>query len=259
MEILPRQVQFITSLNSFPNLDSFDGVINLAGEPIFAKPWNTERKRTLFNSRISLTNQISQLINLGKKPPHFFISGSATGYYGEQGERLINETCPPANHFAAQLCQQWEMAALTAKTRVCLLRTGIVLSKEGGALEKMLPLYRTGLSGKLGNGKQFWGWIALEDMLNGILFLIQNAQCQGAFNFVAPQAIRNQEFNQLLSQVLKRPACLTTPKFLLKLVLGERANLLLDSQNLVPEKLLQQGFQFQQAELRSFLQQELQS
>ena len=256
-QILPPEVQFISGLNSLPNLDQFDGVINLAGEPIFAKRWSAERKRALYNSRISLTNQISQLINQGQNPPQFLISGSACGYYGDQGEKELDENAPLGRNFAAQLAQQWEMAALNAKTRVCLIRTGLVLSKQGGALAKMLPIYKAGLAGKIGNGQQFWPWIALQDMLNGILFLINKPNCQGVFNFAAPNPERNQKFNDLLKTFLKRPALFAVPACALRLLLGERACLLLDSQNVRPAHLLQQGFQFEFSNLADFLAQEL--
>ena len=146
---------------------------------------------------------------------------------------------------------------MKANTRVCLVRTGMVLGTQGGALAKMLPLYGCGLGGKLGSGKQFWGWIALADMVRGILFLLENADCRGAFNFVVPHAIRNAEFKVLLGKTLRRPHIATAPTFMLKLLLGERANLLLDSQNLVPQHLLAQGFQFEHPDLAQFLQKEI--
>ena len=244
-------------MDYFQHFNQFDAIINLAGEPIFSRRWTTTQKERLESSRISLTEKLTHLINRSDDPPHCFISGSATGYYGDCGEQLIDENTPPANHFAARLCQQWEAAALKANTRVCLIRTGMVLGTQGGALAKMLPLYRCGLGGKLGSGKQFWSWIALEDMVRGILFLLENADCRGAFNFVAPHAIRNAEFNVLLGETLRRPHMATAPAFMLKMLLGERANLLLDSQNLVPQHLLAQGFQFEHPDLAQFLQKEI--
>ncbi|HHE3650176.1 TIGR01777 family oxidoreductase [Pasteurella multocida] len=251
---LPASVTLISSLAQYTTLNTFDAVINLAGEPIFDQRWTAEQKQRLVESRVNLTAQLVQRINASRQPPHTFISGSATGYYGNKSEEIITENAPPTDTFPSQLCQRWESEALCAKTRVCLLRTGIVLSKTGGALAKMLPLYRLGLGGKLGSGKQYWAWIALDDMVKGILFLLENHQCQGAFNLVSPNPIRHAEFNSTLASILKRPAFATVPEWLLRFFLGERAQLLLDSQKIVPEKLLAQGFVFDYPELKSALQ-----
>ncbi|HDR0625973.1 TIGR01777 family oxidoreductase [Pasteurella multocida] len=251
---LPASVTLISSLAQYTTLNTFDAVINLAGEPIFDQRWTAEQKQRLVESRVNLTAQLVQRINASRQPPHTFISGSATGYYGNKSEEIITENAPPTDTFPSQLCQRWESEALCAKTRVCLLRTGIVLSKTGGALAKMLPLYRLGLGGKLGSGKQYWAWIALDDMVKGILFLLENHQCQGAFNLVSPNPIRHAEFNSTLASILKRPAFATVPEWLLRFFLGERTQLLLDSQKIVPEKLLTQGFTFDYPELKSALQ-----
>ncbi|WP_109078683.1 TIGR01777 family oxidoreductase [Aggregatibacter kilianii] len=254
---LPAAVELINTLDYFQHFNQFDAVINLAGEPIFDHRWTAKQKVRLESSRVSLTEKLAQLINRSDTPPQCFISGSATGYYGDCGEQLIDENTPPADNFAARLCQQWEATALKANTRVCLVRTGIVLGTQGGALARMLPLYRCGLGGKLGSGKQFWGWIALADMVRGILFLLNNPNCHGAFNFVAPHAVRNAEFNTLLGDALHRPHFASVPAFMLKLLLGERAGLLLDSQNLVPQHLLAQGFQFEYPDLAEFFAEEI--
>ncbi|HDR0612252.1 TIGR01777 family oxidoreductase [Pasteurella multocida] len=251
---LPASVTLISSLAQYTTLNTFDAVINLAGEPIFDQRWTAEQKQRLVESRVNLTAQLVQRINASRQPPHTFISGSATGYYGNKSEEIITENAPATDTFPSQLCQRWESEALCAKTRVCLLRTGIVLSKTGGALAKMLPLYRLGLGGKLGSGKQYWAWIALDDMVKGILFLLENHQCQGAFNLVSPNPIRHAEFNSTLASILKRPAFATVPEWLLRFFLGERTQLLLDSQKIVPEKLLTQGFTFDYPELKSALQ-----
>ncbi|EFA29259.1 putative nucleoside-diphosphate sugar epimerase, partial [Haemophilus influenzae HK1212] len=140
------------------------------------------------------------------------------------------------------LCRDWENIAQQANARVCLIRTGMVFSTKGGALAKMLPLYKWGLGGKLGKGEQYFPWIALEDMVNGVLFLLDHSECQGSFNFTAPNPIKQHKFNRTLARILKHPAFATIPKWLLHFILGERANLLLESQNVVPEKLLNAGF-----------------
>lgn len=248
-----KKLRFLTALSSFKSLDEFDVVINLAGEPIFAKRWTKIQKKKLVDSRIKLTQQLTQLINAGINPPRF-ISGSATGIYGDRLIQALSETSPIAhNTFAAQLCQAWESVALQAKTKVCLLRTGIVLSPQGGALQKMLPLYRWNLAGPLGSGTQYWSWIALEDMVRGILFLIEHPQCHGIYNLVSPQPVTNKIFNQQLAQSLKRCAPFPAPSFILRLILGERANLLLESQKVYPTRLLETGFRFHYENLTQYL------
>ena len=237
--------QFLTALSTLKDLNEFDAVINLAGEPIFDKRWTVQQKEKLRHSRIDLTQQIVQLINQSEHPP-VLISGSATGIYGNCGEDQITEGTPPGSQFTAQLCIDWENAPKQTNTRVCLVRTGLVLSPKGGAFAKILPLYRFGLGGKLGNGEQYWSWIALEDMVEGL------NDCEGAFNFTAPHPVKNKTFNQLLGQALHRPCFAQVPQFLLTSLLGERACILLDSQNAYPKHLLDCGFTFQYSELSDY-------
>lgn len=251
--IFPQKtLKFLTALSPLKNLDEFDMVINLAGEPIFAKRWTASQKVKLFDSRINLTQQLVTLINAGVNPPQL-ISSSATGIYGDQPDQVLTETSPTdPNTFTAKLCHAWETTALQANTTVCILRTGMVLSPDGGALEKMLPLYYWNLSGPLGAGKQYWSWIALEDMVSGILFLLSHTECQGIYNFVSPQPITNQAFNQQLAHSLNRCAPFPAPKFALKLALGERANMLLESQYVFPKRLIEAGFTFQYENLAQY-------
>ncbi|HHF4138282.1 TPA: TIGR01777 family oxidoreductase [Haemophilus influenzae] len=247
-----KNIKFITALSELDLQEQFDAIINLAGEPIFHKVWSKNQKSILRESRLSLTTQLVEFINQYQQYP-VFISGSATGIYGDQDEQTITETSKTAKTFTAQLCQDWENIARQANGRVCLIRTGMVFSTKGGALAKMLPLYKWGLGGKLGNGEQYFPWIALEDMVNGILFLLDHSECRGAFNFTAPNPIKQHKFNRTLARILKRPAFATIPKWLLHFMLGERANLLLESQNVVPEKLLNAGFKFQYSDCKNYL------
>ena len=247
-----KNIKFITALSELDLQEQFDAIINLAGEPIFHKVWSKNQKSILRESRLSLTTQLVEFINQYQQYP-VFISGSATGIYGDQDEQTITETSKTAKTFTAQLCQDWENIAQQANARVCLIRTGMVFSTKGGALAKMLPLYKWGLGGKLGKGEQYFPWIALEDMVNGILFLLDHSECRGAFNFSAPNPIKQHKFNRTLARILKRPAFATIPKWLLHFMLGERANLLLESQNVVPEKLLNAGFQFQYSDCKNYL------
>lgn len=253
-----QAVKFIQNFANWTNLNAFDAVINLAGEPIFDKAWSNKQKQTLRQSRLAITSQLVELCRQSENPPHTFLSGSATGYYGNLPDfaQKYDEQTACANHFAARLCHDWEQTALQAQspqTRVCLLRTGIVLAESGGALQRMLPLYRWGLGGKLGSGKQQWAWISLHDQIQAILFLLEHRQAQGAFNLVAPHSVSNAEFNQLLGKALHRPTFCSVPEILLKIVLGERSQLLLDNQPLVPNALLALGFQFADAHLADFL------
>ncbi|QLB21185.1 TIGR01777 family protein [Vespertiliibacter pulmonis] len=262
LTVLTRQTktstQAVNFVSNFTHLDNFDAVINLAGEPIFAHRWTTKQKQKLVDSRLNLTKKIVNIIQQSNNPPAVFLSASATGIYGnlskfaEICEALT--ACDPS--FPAQLCQKWEKEALKAQnkhTRVCLLRTGIVLDKSGSALKQMLPLYRLGLGGKLGSGKQHWAWIALEDEIRAICFLLENSNSKGAYNLVAPHSVSNAEFNHRLAKQLHRPAFFAVPQWLLKLVLGERSQLLLDNQPLVPQKLLNEGFTFNYPNLSDLL------
>ncbi|WP_373777038.1 TIGR01777 family oxidoreductase [Glaesserella sp.] len=256
-----QAVSYCQNFANFDNLNAFDAVINLAGEPIFDKAWNERQKQKLIASRLEITQQLVELIAKSEHPPHTLISGSATGYYGDLPfAKNYDEQTACGSSFAAQICQHWEQTALQAKsdkTRVCLVRTAIVLDKNGGALKRMLPLYRLGLAGKLGSGKQHWAWISLTDEVRAILFLLENADCHGAYNFVAPQLTTNADFNRTLAQTLKRPAIFAVPAFILKWILGERSQLLLDNQPLVPKRLLAAGFEFEDTDLAAFFRKNL--
>lgn len=249
----PAKIQLITAIDQLLAFPPVDAVINLAGEPIFARRWTEKQKQILMESRLQLTQKIVDFIQHSPQPPQCFISASATGYYADGGEQLLTENSPTGPHFTGQLCQQWEHIALQAHCRTCLLRTGIVFSKRQGAFARIKKLYQYGLGGKLGSGQQYWSWIALEDMLNAIVFLLDHSHWQGAFNLTAPNAIRNADFNQQLSQWLHRPALAAVPAPILRCLLGERASLLLDSLNIQPTKLLNAGFQFHYPQFQDFL------
>ena len=223
----------------------FDAVINLAGAPIADRRWTDARKQLLLDSRFTLTEALVKA--MGNGAPRVFISGSAIGYYGAQrAELTLTEETPfDSNDFAHRLCQGWEQRALAATpmTRVCLLRTGLVLG-HGGALKKMLPAFRLGLGGQIGSGKQIMSWISLADMVSAIIFLLDNDQLSGAFNCTAPHPVSNRAFTDTLGQVLQRPTWLTVPAWAIKLLLGEGATLLLDGQSVLPQRLTEAGFSF---------------
>jgi uncharacterized protein (TIGR01777 family) len=242
-----QPVTVITQLDDI-DFNELDVVINLAGEAIADKRWRSSQKNEICHSRWLLTQQLSDAINAADTPPHTFISGSAIGYYGRQNEQAINETFNDCHQeFTYQVCQLWEQIALQSQsqnTRVCLLRTGIVLAPNGGALSKMLPAFKLGLGGPIASGQQFMSWIHLDDMVAVILACIDNKKLFGAVNATSPNAVNNEQFSQTLSKELNRPCVFRVPAFVLKLLLGELSDLLLYGQNVYPEKLLQQGFIF---------------
>ncbi|PSU32250.1 TIGR01777 family oxidoreductase [Photobacterium lutimaris] len=251
-QTLGGRINAVASLDQFDNLDGFDAVINLAGEPIINKRWSQQQKKKICHSRWDLTTQLVEKIQAGSQPPHTFISGSAVGIYGNQQDTVIDESFAVSrqvNHddFAHHVCQRWEEIAMQAgseKTRVCLLRTGIVLGKHGGALAKMLPPYQLGLGGPIGDGSQYTPWIHLQDMVAAIVFLLETPSADGAFNLTAPQPVTNKVFSQTLAKALRRPHVLFTPAFVLKLALGEASSLLLEGQRAIPHKLETLGFAF---------------
>ncbi|MFI8416828.1 TIGR01777 family oxidoreductase [Serratia sp. NPDC078593] len=249
-------LHYWSTLQDKNTLDGFDAVINLAGEPIADKRWSNTQKQRLCHSRWDLTERLTSLINASEAPPSVFISGSAVGYYGDQGQAVVTEDEAPHEEFTHHLCQRWESLALRAQsaaTRVCLLRTGVVLAANGGALAKMLPPFKLGLGGPIGDGRQYLPWIHLDDMVNGILFLLDHPTLHGPFNMVAPYPVHNEQFAATLANVLDRPAFLRVPALILKLMMGESAVLVLGGQRAVPKRLEEAGFSFHYIELEQAL------
>ncbi|MEQ5205397.1 TIGR01777 family oxidoreductase [Proteus sp. fly-1067] len=245
-----------TQLSDKQNLNEFDAIINLAGEPIADNRWTAAQKQKLINSRCDLTQKLVELIKASDSPPSVFISGSAVGFYGDQGDLQVTEQTPANPEFTHELCAKWESIALEAQTpltRVCLLRTGIVLSTLGGALPKMSKPFKLGLGGKLGSGKQYMPWIHIDDMISAIIFLLKTQDAKGAFNLTAPNPVQNKEFTRLLGKAFNRPALMTVPESVLRLVMGESATLVLGGQQAIPEKLLNAGFEFRYPQLEEAL------
>lgn len=225
-----------------------DAVINLAGEPIVDKRWSDQRKQVLKDSRIGVTDELIEWMDQSAKKPKTLISGSAIGYYGNYPENnQVTEISKPRECFASELCQQWEAAALKAEqfgTRVCLVRTGIVLAAHGGGLKRMLLPFKMGLGGRIGSGEQWFAWIHLQDMLSLLLFLLDNENIRGAVNATAPHPVTNDIFSKQLAGALNRPALFPMPEFVAKLLFGEASELLLEGQKVVPKKLIDHGFEF---------------
>lgn len=248
-------VTALTDLQQLSNQHSPDVIINLAGAPIFDRRWSERRKKLLRDSRIELTKQLVASIAAMPQKPHTLISGSAIGYYGDQGDIILTEQTPTTNDFSQQLCADWEKAALEAKqygVRVCLIRTGLVLG-HGGMLQRMLPPFKLGLGGRIGNGRQWMSWIHIQDWMAIVEKMINDKALQGAYNATAPNPVTNSHFTKTLAGVLKKPACLPLPAFVLKLLLGEMSALVLGSQRVIPERLGQQGLIFRYPELEQAL------
>lgn len=233
-------------------IDAADAVVNLAGAGIGDKRWTDEYKRQLVDSRVQTTTLLASAISDSATPPPVFLSGSAIGAYGPTGDDELTEESPLGTTFLADLCRQWEAAAMQvpATTRVALLRTGIVLSPKGGALKKQMPLFKLGLGGRFGSGKPWQSWISLPDEVAAIIHLL-DSPLSGPVNLTAPQPVRGREFAKVLGGVLRRPALLPVPSFGPKLLLGsELADaLLFTGQRVLPAKLLADGFDFAHPQL----------
>jgi uncharacterized protein (TIGR01777 family) len=235
---------------------AFDAVINLAGEPIVDARWTTQRKQALWDSRVSLTEQIVRRIAAARHRPGVLLSGSAVGYYGDRGDAVLDESARPGEDFPARLCKAWEEAAEGAamsEVRVCLLRTGLVLSRRGGLLGRMLLPFKLGLGARLGDGKQWMSWIHIDDYVAMVLSLLRNDHARGPYNMTAPHPSTNAEFTAALAKALHRPAPFVIPAMLLKPVLGERACLLLEGQKVLPVKMMAEGYRFSFANLTDAL------
>lgn len=249
-------VDFTTTLTP-KVIEESDIVINLAGEPIADKRWTLNQKDRICQSRWVITEQLVNLINNATNPPSVFISGSAIGVYGRQGSTPIDEEFKAYHsEFSNTVCERWEAIAETVNTehtRLALLRTGIVLDKSAGALAKMIPPFKLGLGGKISSGEQMMSWIHVDDMVNAIMHTINHEQLVGAINMTAPTPVTNDEFSKVLAKTLSRPSVLTTPTFMLRLLFGEMADLLIYGQAVIPAKLLSSGFTFKYNQLDSAL------
>ena len=239
---------YIETLDAFHDLNDFDAVINLAGEPIADKRWSKPQKQKICDSRWKLTEQLVALIHASTTPPATLISGSAVGYYGDQQAHPFDESLHVQSEaFPHQVCARWEAIANRARsdnTRVCILRTGVVLGCDGGALAKMLLPYNLGVGGPIGRGNQYMPWIHKLDMVRAIVYLLETEHAQGEFNLCAPHPVTNKHFSRTLARSLKRPHLLFTPKWSIRLLMGESSVLLFDSIRAKPKKLTELGFRF---------------
>ena len=238
-------------------LEGFDAVVHLAGESIASGRWNEEKKRKIRESRVKGTKLLSDALANLARPPRTFISASAIGYYGNRGDELLTETSPSGDDFLSRVCVEWENVTAHAAEkgiRVVNTRFGIILDSNGGALAKMLTPFRMGVGGKIGNGKQWMSWIALDDVVGGIEYVLANETVKGPVNFVAPNPVTNAEFTKTLGRVLSRPTMFPIPAFGARLVFGEMADaLLLSSQRVEPIRMKEASYRFKYPELEPAL------
>ncbi len=237
-------------------LEGADAVVHLAGASIAGGRWTASRKEILRRSRVDSTRHLVSALAQLKNKPRVFVSASAIGYYGNRGDEILTEMSPPADDFLAQLCRDWEKEAAVAEResiRTVILRFGIVLAPQGGALHQMLIPFRLGVGGRFGNGRQWMSWISLRDVVLLIRHAIDNENLRGPVNAVAPNPLTNAEFTSILAGVLRRPALFPVPLFALRLALGEMAGALLASQRVMPGKLNALQYSFDHPELRSAL------
>ncbi len=240
-------VEAIDNLDKLDAEASFDAIINLAGEGIADARWTTKRKQILKDSRIKTTEQLVSFIDRANNKPDVLVSGSAVGFYGDKGNVALDENSLPYDDFSHRLCAEWEEAANNAEAygvRVCILRTGLVIGNDGGFLKRMLPPFKFGLGGRLGDGSQWMSWIHRDDLIKMMELLIDSPTLLGVFNGTAPNPVTNDEFTRCLAKTLNRPAFLPAPAFALKILLGELAELLLGGQRAFPKRIQDAGFQF---------------
>jgi uncharacterized protein (TIGR01777 family) len=234
---------------------SADAIVHLAGEPV-AQRWNADVKKRIRDSRVNGTRVLVEAIARSEDRPHTFISASAVGYYGDRGDTILDESSARGSGFLPDVCVAWENEASAAGklgVRVVMLRTGIVLGQGGGALKKMLPPFRMGVGGPIGSGAQWVPWIHIDDLVDSILFSRERTDLVGPVNTVAPNPVRNRDFAKALGNALGRPAVIPTPGFALKLILGEGADVVAQSQRVVPKALERAGFEFRYPEIHGAL------
>lgn len=242
-----------------PPAEAFEGVeavIHLAGDPVAEGRWNTEKKRRIRESRVMGTRNLVAALARLEERPRTLVSASAIGYYGSRGDELLEDNAISGRDFLAEVCLAWEHEAYEAEKlgiRVACPRIGLVLGPRGGALAKILSIFKLGLGGRLGSGRQWMSWIHVDDMVGLLLAAASDERWRGAFNAVSPQPVTNAEFTKVLARVVHRPAVLPAPEFGLRLALGEFASILLASQRCVPTQARNWGYSFAYPEIEAAL------
>ncbi|MFB7242732.1 TIGR01777 family oxidoreductase [Streptomyces populi] len=222
-------------------------VVNLAGAPVAGRPWTRAYKRMIRDSRVLGTATLAEAVASLDEPPRVFVNGSAIGFYGDTDDRAVDESAPPGAGFLPSVCVEWEEAAAPAQeagVRTVFPRTGLVVAREGGAWARLIPLFRAGLGGRMGNGRQYWSYIALHDEVAAIRHVLDTESLSGPVNLTAPDPLTNGEITDAMGRVLHRPTLLTAPAPLLRLALGDMAEDVLGSQRVLPTRLLESGFTF---------------
>lgn len=235
-------------------LNGVDGVVHLAGAGVGDHRWSDDYKREILNSRVDSTNTIVRAMQQVEHRPRVLVSASAIGWYGDTGDRIVDETAPAGTGFLADVVRAWEGAsqvAVESGIRVVNPRTGLVVAKSGGAWARMFPLFKLGLGGKLGNGKQYWSWISLRDEVCALQFLLEQEHLSGPVNLTGPTPVTNAEVTSVMGHVLGRPTLLPAPAFALKAALGEFSTEVLGSTRVVPTVLEQAQFRFQDSTIES--------
>jgi uncharacterized protein len=238
------------------SVSGFDAVIHLAGESIVGR-WTEAKKRRILETRVQGTRHLAEALAQAPQRPRLLISASAIGYYGDRGEETLREDSSSGNGFLPEVCREWEGAtepAAKAGIRAVQMRFGLVLSPSGGALQKMLLPFRMGVGGNMGNGRQWWSWVDINDLVGAVQHVIKTETLQGPVNVVAPSPVRNADFTKTLASVLSRPAIFPMPAFAARIVFGQMGDeLLLASQRVEPAKLMASGYVFQKPDLRKAL------
>jgi uncharacterized protein len=235
------------------SLADADALINLAGRTIFNR-WSARYKKEIYNSRILTTRNLVEAMSDDKDV--VLCSTSAVGYYGDRGEEILKEDAVPGNDFLATVSMDWEKEALLAErkgARVAMMRFGVVLGKNGGALAKMIPAFKSFAGGPVGSGDQWFPWIHMDDLISAMVFILENQDIKGPVNFCAPNPVRNRDFAKALGKMLGRPSFMRTPSFMIRTLMGEMGTALLGSQRTVPDKLLKNGFEFQYPDVEDAL------
>lgn len=251
-----KTINFIRELGN--TAKPYQVIINLAGEPLNSNRWNSNVKKNIYESRIKITQKIIDYIKIAEVKPQVLISGSAVGFYGSSLDETFTEESEPAeNNFTQKLCYDWEKIAEQAsqyKVRVCFIRTGIVLAKEGGALKEMLIPFKLGLGAQLGHGSQWMSWIHMKDVVESIEYLINHPNLKGPFNLTAPIPVTNKSFTKALAENLKRKSIFILPNFVVKIMFGEMGEyLLLKGQKVIPDRLIKLGYSFKFSRLEDAL------
>lgn len=237
-------------------MEEADVVINLVGESIFGKPWTDKVKKRLYSSRIENTRRLVEAAEKAGNRPELFVSASGVNYYGDRGEEALDESEPPGTGFLSRLCVDWEKAAQPVEglgIRLVIFRNGVVFERGGGAFQYLLPIFKFGLGGPLGDGTQYFPWIHMLDVARAVEFVIEHEEVRGPVNLAAPNPVTMNEFTDTLGEELHRPTIFRVPEFALRLVLGEAAGPLLESVRAQPKALQQAGFEFRFRHLKEAL------